>query len=135
MEIIRQKYFRSNTRTMGVIIFLFTAFQLYEGNIYGPGVPIYILFNLLALSFWIATDVGGVNLLDRQTRKFSRFIYDPEKKTRLWGNNIIDINKDMFDTLILEYSKFLTQQEEVKKYKAKKCLSQFILIQKKKNNN
>lgn len=62
MEIVRQKYFRANARTMGVIIFLFTAFQLYEENIHGRGILIYILFNLLAVSFWIAKEIVLIDI-------------------------------------------------------------------------
>ncbi len=57
LEIVRRKYFRDNARTMGVIIFVFTAFQLIEGNVYGLGIPLFILFNLAAISFWTAKEI------------------------------------------------------------------------------
>jgi hypothetical protein len=47
---------------MGVIIFLFTAFQLYEGNIHGPGIMIYVLFNLLAVLFWVAKEIVQIDI-------------------------------------------------------------------------
>lgn len=62
MEIIRQKYFRANARTMGVIIFLFTAYQLYAGNIHGFGILVYLLVNLLAVSFWTAKEIVHIDI-------------------------------------------------------------------------
>jgi len=51
---------------MGVIIFLFTAFQLYVGNIHGLGILIYILFNLLAVSFWIAKEIVLIDITEKR---------------------------------------------------------------------
>jgi len=47
---------------MGVSIFLITAFQLYAGNIHGLGILIYVLFNLLAVSFWIAKEIVLIDI-------------------------------------------------------------------------
>lgn len=51
---------------MGFIIFLFTGIQLYDGNIQGLGILIYILFNLLAVSFWIAKEIVHIDAPGRR---------------------------------------------------------------------
>lgn len=51
---------------MGFIIFLFTGIQLYDGNIQGLGILIYILFNLLAVSFWIAKEIVHIDIPGRR---------------------------------------------------------------------
>ena len=66
MEIIRQKYFRANARTMGVIILLFTAHQLYEKNIHGLGILVYVSLNLLAVSFWTAKEIVHIDISEKR---------------------------------------------------------------------
>jgi hypothetical protein len=51
---------------MGAIIFLFTASQLYVGNIRGHDILIYVPFNLLALSFWIAKEIIYIDIAEKR---------------------------------------------------------------------
>jgi hypothetical protein len=62
LEIVRQKYFRANARTLGGIIILFTIYQITQGHIKGLGIPIYIALNLLAISFWTAKEIIVLDL-------------------------------------------------------------------------
>jgi len=51
---------------MGVIIFVYTVSQLIAGNVYGYGIPFFILFNLLAISFWTAKDILKIDLTNKR---------------------------------------------------------------------
>jgi hypothetical protein len=66
MEIVRQKYFSSRMRTVGVIILVFTLLQLKNGNVHGIRIFAYLFFNLLALTFWITYEIVHIDFAKRQ---------------------------------------------------------------------
>jgi len=45
-------------------------------------------------NLWVATDGGGLNLLDRKTGSFTHFLHDPSNKNSICGNYVLTVQED-----------------------------------------
>jgi len=45
-------------------------------------------------NFWVGTDGGGLNLLDRKTGKFTNYMNDPKNPNSICGNYVLNVKED-----------------------------------------